>query len=69
MKNRKEELINIKEEINKIKKWRGVWIIMNTKPTKYRIKQRKRVEKYKRRMRKLEEDKKLNKNKNNKQNQ
>ena len=42
---------------------------MNTKPTKYSIKQRKRMEKYKEKMRKLEEDKKLNKNKNNKQNQ
>ena len=42
---------------------------MNTKPTKYGIKQRKRMEKYKEKLRKLEEDKKLNKNKNNKQNQ
>ena len=45
---------------------------MNTKPTKYskyNTKQKRRIEKYKRRMRKLEEDKKLNKNKINKQNQ
>ena len=42
---------------------------MNTKPTKYskhKLKQKRRIEKYKEKMRKLEEDKKLNKNKNNK---